>query len=314
MNHSGDAAEQIVRMTLDGVEVAARITGAAAKEVALLLLAALKNNSSKIKARGRERLVSMLRSGKPLEIFSVRERDLQTFTKGAKQYGIVYCVLRNMKNNPDGLCDILVKADDAPKISRLVERFRFATIDTAGIGSGIAAGRAEGAAQGPPAQETDVPGSSAADINPDGPDNGDIEKLLDELLGLDDGKAVPDSPEQTETESAKAAPTGTEPVKAEPPGPETERPANHPFSEESLTRPPQSELTSGSGKKLRKTISSKPSVRAEIRELTAQRKRKESVAVKNKERQAGSRPKTKKTKTTHRQPQRGKPKISKGAR
>ena len=39
MNHSGDAAEQIVRMSLEGVEVAARITGTAAKEVALLLLA-----------------------------------------------------------------------------------------------------------------------------------------------------------------------------------------------------------------------------------------------------------------------------------
>ena len=29
MNHSGDAAEQIVRMTLEGVEVAVRITGTA---------------------------------------------------------------------------------------------------------------------------------------------------------------------------------------------------------------------------------------------------------------------------------------------
>ena len=38
MNHSGDAAEQIVRMSLEGVEVAAKITGTAAKEVALLLI------------------------------------------------------------------------------------------------------------------------------------------------------------------------------------------------------------------------------------------------------------------------------------
>ena len=37
MNHSGDAAEQIVRLSLEGVEVAARMTGNAAKEIALYL-------------------------------------------------------------------------------------------------------------------------------------------------------------------------------------------------------------------------------------------------------------------------------------
>ena len=37
MNQSGEAAEQIVRMSLEGVEVAARITGSGAKNVAALL-------------------------------------------------------------------------------------------------------------------------------------------------------------------------------------------------------------------------------------------------------------------------------------
>lgn len=43
MNHSGDAAEQIVRMSLEGVEVAAKITGSAAKEIGTFLVAALKS-------------------------------------------------------------------------------------------------------------------------------------------------------------------------------------------------------------------------------------------------------------------------------
>ena len=122
MNQSGDAAEQVVRMSLEGVEVAAKVTGSAAKEIAVMLIAALKSKNSTLKPRGKARLVSMLKSGKPLEIFSVKESDLQKFVKGAKQYGIVYCVLRNTKNSPDGLVDVMVKADDAPKISRLVER------------------------------------------------------------------------------------------------------------------------------------------------------------------------------------------------
>ena len=101
MNNSGDAAEQIVRMSLEGVEVAARITGTAAKEIAVLLIAALKNKSSTLKPMGKARLSSMLKSGKPLEVFSVKESDLRKFMQGAKQYGIVYCVLRNTKNSPD---------------------------------------------------------------------------------------------------------------------------------------------------------------------------------------------------------------------
>ncbi|MDR2446736.1 MAG: relaxase/mobilization nuclease domain-containing protein, partial [Treponema sp.] len=132
------AAEQIVRMSLEGVEVAAKITGTTAKEIALLLMAALKNDSGgKLKTKGRARLESMLKSGKALEIFSVRERDLQTFVREVKRYGIVYCVLRNSKHAPDGLCDIMVKADDAPKINRLVERFKFAAVDKAKIESEI---------------------------------------------------------------------------------------------------------------------------------------------------------------------------------
>lgn len=39
MNPAGDAAEQIVRMSLNGVEVAAKITGAGAKHLAGMISA-----------------------------------------------------------------------------------------------------------------------------------------------------------------------------------------------------------------------------------------------------------------------------------
>ena len=42
MSYSGDAAEQVVRMSLEGAEVAAKITGAGAKQVAVLLYAILR--------------------------------------------------------------------------------------------------------------------------------------------------------------------------------------------------------------------------------------------------------------------------------
>ena len=36
MNNGGDAAEQIVRLSLEGFEVAVRLTGSAAKNICLL--------------------------------------------------------------------------------------------------------------------------------------------------------------------------------------------------------------------------------------------------------------------------------------
>ena len=70
MNTAGDAAEQIVRMSLNGVEVAAKITGTGAKELAMMIYAILKGQK---KTKGKTRLTSMLRSEKPLKVFAVKD-------------------------------------------------------------------------------------------------------------------------------------------------------------------------------------------------------------------------------------------------
>lgn len=69
MSYSGDAAEQVVRMSLEGAEVAAKITGAGAKQVAVLLYAILREQK---KTKGKTRLTNMLRSGKELKVFAVK--------------------------------------------------------------------------------------------------------------------------------------------------------------------------------------------------------------------------------------------------
>ena len=42
MTNGGDAAEQVVRLSLEGFEVAAKLSGAAAKNIAVLLVSVLK--------------------------------------------------------------------------------------------------------------------------------------------------------------------------------------------------------------------------------------------------------------------------------
>lgn len=134
MNYSGDAAEQVVRLSLETGEVAAKIIGAGAMQVAALMLAVMREQK---KTKGKTRLSNMLRSGKELKVFAVSDADLQRFCTEAKKYGVLYCVLKDRDAN-DGITDIMVRAEDAAKINRIFERFQLATVDIGEIRSEIA--------------------------------------------------------------------------------------------------------------------------------------------------------------------------------
>ena len=131
MNNGGDAAEQVVRLSLEGFEVAAKLTGTAAKELTVLLISVLKQEQ---KTKGKARLTNMLKSGKELKVFSIPNKDLKTFTEQAKKYGVLYCVLKD-KYNKDGnvLIDIIARAEDASKIQRIFDRFELGNVDKGSI-------------------------------------------------------------------------------------------------------------------------------------------------------------------------------------
>lgn len=131
MNQSGDAAEQIVRMSLEGVQVAARVSGEGAKQVAVLLYTLMKNGE---KTKGKTTLTKMLKSGKELKVFSVRKEDFKKFTDEAKRYGVLYCALINKKDKSnDGIVDIMVRAEDSGKINRIVKRYKLSEYSEADI-------------------------------------------------------------------------------------------------------------------------------------------------------------------------------------
>ena len=131
MNTSGDAAEQIVRMSLEGFQVTAKIAGSGAKDIAALLIAIMKD---KHKTAGKTNLSNMLKSGKELKVFSVRKDEFKKFTEEAKRYGVLYSALINKKDkSSDGIIDIMVRAEDAAKINRIVERFKLTTLNPAQI-------------------------------------------------------------------------------------------------------------------------------------------------------------------------------------
>lgn len=128
MNTSGEAADQVVRMSLEVGEAALKISGTGAKHLAVMLYAVLKE---KKKTKGRVRLETLVKSGRPLTVFSVKESDLKQFVQEAKRYGVLYCAVRNPRGSSDGLVDVIVKEEDAPRINRIVDRFQFASVTEA---------------------------------------------------------------------------------------------------------------------------------------------------------------------------------------
>ena len=277
MNTGGEAAEQIVRMSLEGFEVAARITGAGAKNIAILLYSILKEEK---KTKGKARLSSMLRSGKELKVFTVKNGDLKKFTQEAKKYGVLYCVLADRKNkDPNTEVDVIARAEDASKISRIVERFNLASVDTASIVTEVEKSRDAKAADGK--EVTD--GQPEPDIGVQ--EKAEKDKLLDALMG---------KPIQKEENAPNPSVAKTE-----------KSPLSEPTSKQQ--RKP------AEGATMAKT--EKPSVREELRKIKESRKEQEAGVSPAREKSPDRAKKPPAGKTEHKQPQKRKRKPkSKGAR
>ena len=277
MNTGGEAAEQIVRMSLEGFEVAAKITGAGAKNIAVLLYSILKEEK---KTKGKARLTSMLRSGKELKVFTVKRGDLQKFTQEAKKYGVLYCVLTDRKNkDPNAEVDVIARAEDASKISRIVERFHLASVDTASIVT-----EAEKSKDGKSAAKDGKDSQPEPDIGVQ--EKAEKDKLLDTLMG---------KPVQKEENA---------------PNPSVAKTEKSPLSE------PTSEQPKKSAEGATMTKAEKPSVKEELRKIKESRKEQETEKSSALDKSSASdRAKSATGKTEHKQPQRKKKKSkTKGTR
>ena len=129
MSANGEAAEQVTRILLEGTEVLLRLSGKGAERAAVLVYTTLRQQE---KTKGAARLSSMLRSGKPLKVYTFEEKDLPKFKEVAKQYGVLYTILKE-KDKTGGVFDVLVRADDENKINRIIERFDLTKLDTSSL-------------------------------------------------------------------------------------------------------------------------------------------------------------------------------------
>jgi hypothetical protein len=280
-------------MSLEVGEAALKITGAGAKQLAVILYAIMKEQK---KTKGRARLETLVRSGKPLTVYSVKESDLKQFVARAKRYGILYCAVRNPRGSKDGMVDVVVKEEDAPRINRIVERFKFASVsEAAEIKDEIEKSREASSGKtrldtgkpkqkGEPSQEQKaMSGKSPAAPQQERPEKSQEDRLMDELFGESvkkEGKQQ--NPSLAKTEKSRLS----EPISVRP-----------------------DKTAEGTSKLYAPSVPKKPSVRKELKEIQAARKKE----AEGKAQETVSKEKPSRTRQTqHTQPQnRKKPRKSK---
>ena len=187
MNASGDAAEQIVRITLQGVEVAGKLTKDGAEMLLKQIFAALKDTK---RTKGRASLNTMLKSNKPVKVFEIKDKDLKKFCQEAKKYGVMYHVLKD-RNKNDGKCDIMVRAEDSAKVNRIFQRFNLGANNKATVRASL--DRSKGDIKQSP--EKQKPEKSAED------------KFIDELFSKPQQteKSYLENPSMAKTEKSRAS-------------------------------------------------------------------------------------------------------------
>ena len=217
----------------------------------------------------------------------------------------MYCAVRNPKGSIDGMVDVVVKEEDAPRINRIVERFKFASVTEAaqikteieksreeksrGKGREVFSGKVEqntGKIKQKEEQSQDqkaVSGKSPAVPQQERPEKSQEDRIMEELLGepvKKEGKQQ--NPSLAKTEKSRLS----EPISVRP-----------------------DKTAEGTSKLYVPSVPKKPSVRKELNEIKAARKKEAEGKVQ----EAISKEKPGRTRQTqHTQPQnRKKPRKSK---
>lgn len=209
MSANGEAAEQVTRIILDGTEVLLRLTGRGAERAAVLVYTTLRQQK---KTKGQARLSAMLRSGKALKVYTFEEKDLPKFKEVAKQYGVLYSILKE-KDKTGGVFDVLVRAEDENKINRIIERFSLTKLDTASLKVELEKEKADREGEPRADDEAKTP------MEQEKPEKSRSDRMADELMGAPPQKEVrvPGNPDMARTgEPEMTAPARDESPLSEP--------------------------------------------------------------------------------------------------
>ena len=116
MDVSGEVADLMVKESIQITEEAVKLLAAGSKNLAAFLMA-LAQDSKKLS--GKTNMARLLRDGKELKVFRIRESDLAEFKKFAKK-NVLYSVIRDSRAT-DGMVDLITNVDYVAQVNHFME-------------------------------------------------------------------------------------------------------------------------------------------------------------------------------------------------
>lgn len=123
----GDAADEFVRIMLNGTEVAIRLTGSAAKNLAALLIAWSKNEK---KVFGKTSMMKLLKSGEQLHVLT--NMPVEQYKEFRRLAGkkVLYAPFVN-KRKGDSKLDVVLSEKSLPLINHILKRIGYGSVEQA---------------------------------------------------------------------------------------------------------------------------------------------------------------------------------------
>ena len=116
MDVSGEVADLMVKESIQITEESVKLMAAGAKNLTAFLMALAQDNK---KLSGKTNMGRLLRDGKELKVFLVKESDLSDFKSYAKK-NVLYAVIKDNRAG-DGMVDLITNVDYVSQVNHFME-------------------------------------------------------------------------------------------------------------------------------------------------------------------------------------------------
>ena len=117
----GEAADQLVRMMLNGSEVAIRLSGSAAKNMLALTMALAKQNK---RLSGKVNMARMLHETRDLRLFPMTPEQYREFRKHARRQKILFSAISD-RDGGEKLLDVVMPVTEVERANLIFDRIMY---------------------------------------------------------------------------------------------------------------------------------------------------------------------------------------------
>ena len=129
MDVSGDVADLMVKESMELTAESVKLMAAGGKNLAAFLLALAKDSKKLV---GKTHMSRLLREGKELRVFRIKESDVEDFRHFARK-NVLYAVVKDTRQT-DGMVDLVTNVDFVSQVNLFMERRGYNIPEKAGDG------------------------------------------------------------------------------------------------------------------------------------------------------------------------------------